>query len=70
VELDDLGSHDDDSSAFHDAQDVFLAHDEELLAVDLDFRTRVLPEQDLVARLDVQRDDLAVVGDAALCRPP
>src|SRR3954468_21384532 len=45
----------------HDGHDVFLAHHEELVAVDLDGRARVLAEQDLVAHLDVDGGDLAVV---------
>src|SRR5215469_13187190 len=49
------------SSGLDDAEDVFLTQDEVLLAIDLDLRSRVLPEQDAVARLDVERDDLAIV---------
>src|SRR6266853_1395713 len=49
------------SSAFDHAEDVLLAHDEVLLAVDLDLRSGVLPEQDLVADLDVEGRQLAVV---------
>src|ERR1700751_5357409 len=39
--------------AFDDAHDVGLLHDEELLAVDLDFGAAPLAEQDPVAGLDV-----------------
>src|SRR5436309_1257169 len=49
------------SSAFDHAEDVLLAHDEVLLAVDLDLRSGVLPEQDLVADLDVEGHHFAVV---------
>src|SRR5947209_4376002 len=49
------------SSAFDHAEDVLLAHDEVLLAVDLDLRSGVLPEQDLVADLDVEGRQLAVI---------
>src|SRR5256712_2741671 len=47
-------------------EDVFLAHDEVLLVVDLDLGTRVLPEQDFVAGLHVEGDLLAVVADLAV----
>src|SRR5216117_967799 len=47
-------------------EDVFLAHDEVLLVVDLDLGARVLPEQDLVAGLHVERHLLAVVVDLAV----
>ena len=40
------------------AEDFFLAHDEVLAAVDLDFLAGVLAEQNRVARLDVERRDL------------
>src|SRR5437899_8186391 len=46
-------------------EDVFLAHDEVLLVIDLDLGARVLPEQDLVAGLHVEGDLLAVVADLA-----
>src|SRR5262245_55382952 len=46
-------------------EDVFLAHDEVFLVVDLDLGARVLPEQDLVAGLHVERDLLPVVADLA-----
>ena len=47
--------------ALDDGEDFVLAHDEELLAIELDFLARVLAEQDEVAGLDVERDALAVV---------
>src|SRR5205085_11299432 len=47
--------------AFDDAHDVFLAHDEELLTLDLDGLAGVLAEKDLVAHLHVERDELALV---------
>src|SRR4029077_12414116 len=53
-------------SAFDHAEDVLLAHDEVFLAVDLDLRSGVLAEQDLVADLDVERRQLAVVVHLAL----
>src|ERR1035437_2442003 len=49
-----------------DAEDFFLAHDQELLAVELDLGARVLAEQNLVARLHVQREDLTFVIRLAL----
>ena len=52
--------------ALDHAQDVFLAHDEVFLAIDLDLGARVLAEEDLVADLDVERDEFAVVVDLTL----
>src|SRR5437899_3274289 len=54
------------SSAFDHAEDVLLAHDEVLLAVDLDLRSGVLAEQDPVADLHVERQHLAVLVHLAL----
>src|SRR5512140_1267221 len=45
----------------HDGHDVFLAHHEELVAVDLDGGARVLAEEHLVADLEVDRGELAVL---------
>src|SRR5688572_28077622 len=47
--------------AFDDAHDVFLAHDEEFFALHLHGLAGILAEQDLVARLDVERDHFALV---------
>src|SRR5206468_2937862 len=47
--------------AFDDAHDVFLAHHEQLVTLDLDGLPGVLAEQHSVARLDVERDQLARV---------
>ena len=49
-------------SAFDDAEDVVFAQNQSFFAVKLDLGTRVLAEQDAVARLDVERADP--------CRPP
>src|SRR5437879_9813026 len=57
---------DEDPPLLENGEDVFLAHDEELLVVDLDLGARVLPEQDLVAGLHVERHLLAVVVDLAV----
>src|SRR5947208_1892570 len=54
------------SSTFDHAEDVFLAHDEVLFTVDLDLGSGVLPEQDRVSGLDVERRQLAVVVHLAL----
>src|SRR5262245_50503432 len=54
------------SSTFHHAEDVLLAHDEVLFAVELDLGARVLPEDDGVTDLDVEGGDLAVVVRPAL----
>ena len=48
-----------------DAHDVALLHDQEFLAVDLDLGARPLAEQDAVAGLDVDRDELAGLVAAA-----
>ena len=47
-------------------EDFVLAHDQVLLAVDLDLLAGVLAEEDRVACLDVERRDLAVLLDLAL----
>src|SRR5205814_9495891 len=54
------------SSALDHAEDVLLAHDQMLFAVDLDLGAGVLAEQNGVAHLDVERGDLAVVADLSL----
>src|SRR5262249_40384855 len=51
--------------ALDDREDVLLAHDEELVLVDLELGPRVLRVQDLVADLDVDGFALAVVEDPA-----
>src|SRR5215203_4372527 len=43
------------------AHDVGFLHDQEILAVDLHFRAGPLAEQDPVAGLDVERDELAAL---------
>src|SRR5712664_2351619 len=48
------------------AEDVFLAHHEVFLPVDLDLGPGVLREQHAVPRLDVQRTDLPVLQDLAV----
>src|SRR5207244_3428838 len=49
--------------AVDDGQHFVFPHDEVLLAIELDLLTRVLAEEDHVARLDVERDALAVLLD-------
>src|SRR2546428_10282389 len=49
---------------FDDAEDVLLAEDQVILAVELDFVARVLAEQHPIALLDVGRQDLAVFAPA------
>src|SRR5690242_9526016 len=53
-------------SALDDAEDLVLAEDQTLFPVDLDLAARVLPEQDPVAGLHVERDRLPVVVRLAL----
>src|SRR5215208_6126885 len=43
-------------------EDVAFLHDDEVLTVDLHFGAGPFAEQDLVARLDVERRDLAFLG--------
>src|SRR6202023_2560383 len=47
------------------AHDVGLLHDQEILTVELDLGARPLAEQHLVADLEVDRDELAVLVAAA-----
>src|SRR3974377_1103376 len=47
--------------AFQDAEDFFFPHDDEVFAVDLDFRPGILAEQDAVARLHIQGESFALV---------
>ena len=49
-----------------DAEDFFLAHDQKLFAVDLDFGAGIFAEEHAVASLDVQRKDFAFVVGLAL----
>jgi hypothetical protein len=49
-----------------DAEDFFLTHDEEFLAVEFDLGSGVFAEEDIVASLDVEREDLAFVVGFAL----
>src|SRR5687767_586627 len=43
--------------AFDHGHDVFFTHDQEIIAVDLHFRSAVLAEQDFVADLHIERTD-------------
>ncbi|CRI65345.1 hypothetical protein THIOKS12330042 [Thiocapsa sp. KS1] len=54
------------ASAFDDAHDVFFAHHQELVAVELHFGAGILAEQHAIADLHIQRAALAVVEDLAL----
>src|SRR4029453_8196453 len=53
------------SSAGDDGHQVFLAHHEELLAVELDLGAGILSEEHLVADLDVEGTGLAVLENLA-----
>src|SRR6267143_2107358 len=58
--------------AFDDAHDVFLAHHEQLVTLDLDGLAGVLPEQHSVAGLDIERDEIASlkgIWSRAPCAP-
>ena len=52
--------------AFDDGHDVFFTHDHQVVTVDFHFGAAVFAEQDLVADLDVERADFAVLEDLAL----
>src|SRR3954466_4833516 len=49
---------------YEDREDIGLTEDEQLLAVDRDFRAAVLPVQHLVADLDVHRNALVLLEAA------
>src|SRR5689334_11146171 len=49
-----------------DAEDLFFAHDQVLLAIELDLLAGVLAEEHRVAFLHIERRDLAVLLDLAL----
>src|SRR6202035_277176 len=51
--------------ALDDAHDVAFLHDDQLLAVELDLGAGPLAEQHAVARLDVERVELAIVAAGA-----
>ena len=51
------------------AEDIVLAHDQMLFAIDIDFGAGIFSEQDPIVHLDVERGDLAVVT-AFPFRPP
>src|ERR1700733_756641 len=48
------------------AENLFLTHNEEFLAIDLDLSPGILAKQNAVAGLDVEREDLAFVIRLAL----
>src|SRR5439155_25590294 len=54
------------SAAIDDGQHFVFSHDEVLLAIEFDFLTRILAKQNLIARLDIERDTLAVVPYLAI----
>src|SRR6476646_8033806 len=49
----------------NNAQNIAFLHDDQVFTVDLDLGARPFAEQDLVAGLDVERRDLAVVRTGA-----
>ena len=49
------------SSLLDDAQDVALLHDQEIFAVDLHLGTGPFAEQDEIAGLDVERNELTAI---------
>src|SRR5690349_12053828 len=50
----------------HDGEDVFLAHDEQFFAVDLDCLSGILAKQHTVTDLDIQRTYLTAFEDFAV----
>ena len=52
----------------NDGQHFILAHDEVLLAIELDLLARVLAEEDQIARLDIKGHALAIVVHLAIAR--
>src|SRR4051812_16952805 len=53
------------SACFDDCQHFVLSHDEALFTIELDVLTRILAEQDHIARFDIERDARAAVFDRA-----
>ena len=53
------------SACFDDRQHFVLAHDEVLLTINFDVLTRILAEQDHIARLDIERDAHAALFERA-----
>src|ERR1022692_44716 len=49
------------AGAFQNAEHFFLAHDQEIFAINLDFRAGILTEQDAIACLHIQREGFALV---------
>src|SRR5262249_10262871 len=49
-----------------DGHDVVFTHDQQIFAVDFHLGARVLAEQHLVALLEIERPDFAVLEDLAL----
>src|SRR5881275_2239140 len=47
--------------AFQNAQSFFFTHDQEVFAIDLDFRAGILAEQNTIASLHGQREGLALL---------
>ncbi|CAM2161157.1 hypothetical protein PT2222_90374 [Paraburkholderia tropica] len=56
------------SLLLHHGHDVFFAHHEQFVAIDLDGLASVLAEQDAIADLDVERDQGALVVALARAR--
>src|SRR5712664_2388885 len=54
------------SFLLENGEDIFLAHDQVLLVIELHLGAGVLPEQDLVPGLHVERAHLTLVGDLAV----
>jgi hypothetical protein len=46
--------------AFNNGKQIALAQDEQFLAIDLDFGSRVLGEQDLIVNFDIHGDVIAI----------
>src|ERR1700676_317669 len=54
------------SAALDDGQHLVLAHDQVLLAIELDLLARVLAEEDQIARFDIEGHALALVVPLAV----
>src|SRR4029079_3624969 len=55
-------------ACFDDRQHFVLAHDEVLLTINVDVLTRILAEQDYIARLYIERDAHAALFERAVAR--
>jgi hypothetical protein len=49
----------------HDRKNVALAHNQQIVTINRDFRSRILPIKNFVPNFHLHRDGFAVIGNAA-----